>query len=60
MSSFKDVVGHKNIIQYIENAVKTYLVSSIEEHTKIRFAENQNDAGMLGAFYHFCGRHVKE
>lgn len=22
MSSFKDVVGHKNIIQYIENAVK--------------------------------------
>ena len=44
----------------IENAVKTYLVSSIEEHTKIRFAENQNDAGMLGAFYHFCGRHVKE
>lgn len=44
----------------IESAVKTYLVSSIEEHTKIRFAENQNDAGMLGAFYHFCGRHVKE
>ena len=44
----------------IESAVKTYLVSSIEEHKKIRFAENQNDAGMLGAFYHFCGRHVKE
>ena len=27
MSSFKDVVGHKNIIQYIENAVKTDKVS---------------------------------
>ncbi len=27
MSSFKDVVGHKNIIQYIQNAVKTDKVS---------------------------------
>lgn len=27
MSGFKDVVGHKNIIQYIENAVKTDKVS---------------------------------
>ena len=44
----------------IEKAVKKYLVSSIEEHTKITFAENQNDAGMLGAFYHFCGVHLKE
>ena len=32
----------------IKGAVKKYLVSSIE---------NQNDAGMLGAFYHFCGMH---
>lgn len=44
----------------IENALKKYLVSSIEEHTRIAFAENQNDAGMLGAFYHFCGVHAKE
>ena len=43
----------------VEKAVKKYLVSSIEEHTKITFAENQNDAGMLGAFYHFCGVHLK-
>ena len=41
----------------IAGAVKKYLVSSIEKHTKITFAENQNDAGMLGAFYHFCGMH---
>ena len=34
-----------------------YLVSSIEEHTKIVFAKHQNDAGMLGAFYHFCSLH---
>ena len=25
--------------------------------TKIAFAEYQNDAGMLGAFYHFCNSH---
>ena len=27
MSSFKDVVGHKNVIQYIENAVKNDMIS---------------------------------
>lgn len=37
----------------IENAVKKYLVSSIAEHTSIAFAKHRNDAGMLGAFYHF-------
>ena len=43
----------------VECAVKRYLVSSIEEHTKIVFAKHQNDAGMLGAFYHFCNvRHL--
>ena len=41
----------------VECAVKRYLVSSIEEHTKIVFAKHQNDAGMLGAFYHFCSLH---
>ena len=38
----------------IENAVNQYLVSSIARHTKIAFAKHRNDAGMLGAFYHFC------
>lgn len=37
----------------IEKAVNKYLVSSIAEHTKIVFAQHRNDAGMLGAFYHF-------
>ena len=41
----------------IEGALKKYLVSSIEKHTKITFAKHQNDAGMLGAFYHFCSSH---
>lgn len=35
-------------------AVKKYLVSGIEEHTTLTFARHKNDAGMLGAFYHFC------
>ena len=37
----------------IESAVRKYLVSSIAKHTKIAFAQHKNDAGMLGAFYHF-------
>lgn len=41
----------------IEKAVEKYLVSSMWEHTRIAFAKNQNNAGMLGAFYHFQGRH---
>ena len=42
----------------IEKAVEKYLVSSMWEHTRIAFAKNQNNAGMLGAFYHFQGRHA--
>ena len=44
----------------IKQAVKKYLVSSIEANTTIAFAKHQNNAGMLGAFYHFCGVHKKE
>lgn len=38
----------------IEAAVAKYLPSVIAGHTKIAFAKHGNDAGMLGAFYHFC------
>lgn len=38
----------------IERAVEKYLVSGIARHTRIVFAQHRNDAGMLGAFYHFC------
>lgn len=41
----------------IEQSVKRYLVPSIAENTKITFAKHKNDAGMLGAFYHFTERH---
>lgn len=38
----------------IESSVKKYLVAGIAEHTNIAFAKYRNDAGMLGAYYHFC------
>lgn len=38
----------------IEHAVCCHLIHSIAEHTRIAFAKHRNDAGMLGAFYHFC------
>lgn len=41
----------------IQAAVERYLVPSIACCTDIRFAKHRNDAGMLGAFYHFAGKH---
>lgn len=43
----------------IEKALAKYLVPSITEHTQLAFAKHGNDAGMLGAFYHFCDRQRK-
>lgn len=40
----------------IEEAMQKYLVSSIADNTKLAFAKHRNDAGMLGAFYHFQNR----
>lgn len=37
----------------IEEAVNKYLLPGIAAHTSITFAKHRNDAGMLGAFYHF-------
>ena len=41
----------------IERSVKGYLVPGIAENTRIDFAKHKNDAGMLGAFYHFTEKH---
>ncbi len=41
----------------LRKSLDKYLLPSIAEHTRLEFAENQNLAGMLGAFYHFKGRH---
>lgn len=44
----------------IVSAVNRRLVSSIAKHTRIAFAEHKNQAGMLGAFYHFMKRQQSE
>ncbi|MBQ7839238.1 MAG: ROK family protein [Lachnospiraceae bacterium] len=38
----------------VETSVRRYLVPILAENTKILFAKHKNDAGILGAFYHFC------
>ena len=40
----------------IREAVDKYLLHSIAGKTTLKFAQNQNRAGMLGAFYHFKAR----
>lgn len=40
----------------IRAALKKYLVPSMAEKTTVKMAENENQAGMLGAFYHFQER----
>lgn len=40
----------------ISKALEKYLVPSIFEKTTLKFARHRNDAGMLGAYYHFCER----
>lgn len=44
----------------IEAAVAKYLIPGIARHTRLEFAKHGNDAGMLGAFYHFRRQHFKE
>lgn len=34
-------------------SLDNYLLPSLRKHTRIAFAAHRNDAGMLGAFYHF-------
>lgn len=41
----------------LQNSLKKYLIPSVAQHTRLDFAQNQNQAGMLGAFYHFKGKH---
>lgn len=43
----------------IRCSVENYLIPYVAENTKIRFALHQNEAGMLGAFYHFKRIHKK-
>lgn len=41
----------------IRAAMDRYLVPLVAANTRLAFAQNQNQAGMLGAFYHFINLH---
>lgn len=41
----------------IRTAMDKYLIPTVASHTQLKFAENQNQAGMLGAYYHFRNIH---
>lgn len=44
----------------LRSSLDKYLIPSVAKNTRLAFAENQNQAGMLGAFYHFRARHGDE
>lgn len=44
----------------INRAVTQYLIPVIASQTRLAFAEHENDAGMLGAFYHFMSCRGKD
>ena len=41
----------------LRKSLEKYLLPSVAQHTRLEFAQNQNQAGMLGAFCHFKKRH---
>lgn len=41
----------------LRESLDKYLIPSVARHTRMEFAQNQNQAGMLGAYYHFRSRH---
>ncbi|QBE96068.1 ROK family protein [Blautia producta] len=41
----------------VRKSMDKYLIPSVASNTRLAFAENKNQAGMLGAFYHFRRRH---
>lgn len=43
----------------VEKAVEQYLIPSVARSTTIKFATHRNDAGLLGAFYHFMKKQGK-
>lgn len=48
------IMAQKNYLEEkIKASVKKYLKENIYNHTDIKFAKNDNDAGMLGAYYNF-------
>lgn len=44
----------------LEKSVRKYLLPILADNTRVLFAKHGNDAGMLGAYYHFCRRRSSE
>lgn len=42
----------------IRNSMDRYLIPIVASKTKLAFALNQNNAGMIGAYFHFKGKHA--
>ncbi len=52
------IMAQKDFLcERINHAVDKYLLARIRQHTQIVFAKHKNNAGMLGAYYHFKKRH---
>ncbi len=48
------IMGQKEYLEpKLQEALKCHLLPSLAEKTSLTFAEHENAAGMLGAFYHF-------
>lgn len=43
----------------LSEAFSKYMNPVMAGHIRLAFAHHGNDAGMLGAFYHFCQKHMK-
>lgn len=41
------------LLPRLEKAMDRYLIPAIRKHTRMEFAACQNDAGMLGAYFHY-------
>lgn len=41
----------------LRESLDKYLLPSVAQHTRLEFAQNENQAGMLGAYYNFRSRH---
>lgn len=41
----------------IDKAMKSYMTPPVAANTTLKFAKNQNNAGMLGSYYHFLEMH---
>lgn len=55
------IMGQRDYLKRrIESAVAKHLLLSLSEKTTIAFAHHENDAGMLGALYHFMNCHPEE